>query len=144
MNNSLVTAAVSAAFAIGGFFAGVGGTDVAMNVVSPPTRGLQLSALEYDTAKNVFRQKIEPVGTQSVKAEWAANIFRGSELLCAGGGTGNYRGITIEFTPDAWTGSRCPPLRPGDFASATWEYKNSEGVLVSVSGQIIVGSELAP
>lgn len=116
-------------------FAGAGGYDAAKNVFSDPKPyGLQFVSLEYRDGR--FTQDIRVLNADAVRAEWAAKIMRGTDILCAGGGTSTYQGKLVTMAPDVWVGDNCPPLEAGDMAFASWTYENVNGKNVTISGEL--------
>ena len=105
-------------------------------VAPPPAVTLNLIDLRYEDGK--FVQHIEPQGADAIRAEWGAKIYRGTRWLCGAGGVGVYDGTIHAFEPDEWTGSKCPPLKPGDRASATWEWEGMDRIRRSMSASITI------
>ena len=129
---------ISAAVVIGAgslsFFAGIGLMETIERVPKP--RALILEKLEFRDGK--FYQYHAVTGGKPIRARWAAEIVRGDVHLCSGGGTSVYTNGFNGFSPNEWTGSQCPLLKPGDIGRAVWEYSSPRGYVVSITGEVMV------
>ena len=139
MQNTVFLGGVTLASSLIGMVVGVGSFEVFDAVALPQERRLILEHLSYENGLITQRHRVE--GSAIIQATWAAEIVRGKQQLCSGGDRAPYEGGQKSFTPSAWTGDDCPDLLPGDIARASWEYKTTEGYLVSISGQIIIGKK---
>lgn len=135
MMNAITAAGISTLAAFG-FVSGVGIVETATSLTGPPpARSMQLVDLHY--SDGVVTQTIAVQGGP-VTATWGAEVVRGNVQLCSGGGLAPYEGKTVSMDIDRWTGDECPPLHNGDTLRATWEYKTSEGYVVSITGTAMV------
>lgn len=137
-----------------GAIAGLAGTSAyiaAQNAYVPQRIHLEVAQVEYIEIDNLgyMRQKIVSASGDPVPAVWTVSITRvddrgASHVLCSGSGgaesPGQYNGDVDTYTLDDWTGSTCQDsrLRKGDFAEATWTYKNEHGILVTIGTKIEV------
>ena len=112
-----------------GLFAGIGFADL----ITINERSMSVVELSYQDSHFIQSHKVEG---EPIKGSWSAEIMRGDEQLCSGGGEAPYEGGIKKFTPDDWTGADCPDLQQGDIARAVWEYRLNNGGLASVSAQI--------
>jgi hypothetical protein len=143
MQTTMIVGGAVAGMAAISLVAGVGTVELSQSLLDPvPMRQLVINDLEYRNGQIV--QNIGPTkgsGVDGIRASWTASVKRNEYIICGPGtGSGNYRGLTTVFTPAEWTDDpQCPDkLRPGDEASATWEYRRSDGLVVSVTGTIKV------
>lgn len=104
-------------------------------------REMSVVKLEYDPARNAVTQHIGVRGGPII-AEWRASAYRDAgqvrQILCSGGGQGQYRGVEVEFPLNNWTGDECPAVQPGDVLAATWQYQLSDGTVVTISAEEVV------
>lgn len=114
-----------------GLLAGIGAADV----FAGKERSISLIDLKYEDGYFTQHHKVEG-GT--IKGNWSAEIMRGNRQLCSGGGEAPYETGIKKFNPNDWTGGECPELEPGDKARAVWEYKLRNGVIASISGEILI------
>ena len=99
-----------------------------------PTQ-VSLKRLSYEDG--VFTQEHMISGSGIIQMDWTAEINRGTAQLCSGGGRAPYENETPKsFSPNQWTGDKCPPLANGDEAFAVWEYFDDTGTRVRISGLI--------
>lgn len=116
-----------------GFLVGVGGADVAGNIIKEPEPyGAQFVELDFQGGK--FVQHVRPVNTISLRMKWGAKITRNGEIICSGGGVSTYTDKRVTMTPKVWTGEECPILQVGDVAEASWTYETVNGNNVIISG----------
>ena len=149
MHNSVIVTASAVIIGAFGFSAGVGTIEVSHSLfMEAPKRNLVVNRLEY--ADGIITQNIGPAkgtGVDGISAVWTASIKRGEKLLCGpGSDKGNYTGENTKFTPAEWTGDPlCPDrLQRGDRASATWEWRRADGLIMSVTGTILITDENSP
>lgn len=131
---AIAALAVGAGVVWGGIEATVGA--VSELLAPPPARVLELQTIEISAGE--VRQHILPRGADSIAATWAAKFTRADRVLCAGSGGSNYTGAPTRFTPSEWVGRDCPEIRPGDMASATWEWRDDHGHVRSMSVRMAV------
>jgi hypothetical protein len=83
---------------------------------------IEFVRLHYESGK--IGQELIIHSDTPIPGKWSADINRGTTFLCGGEGRSPYepraKGSILWFTPDEWTHSTCPTLRPGDIISATW------------------------
>jgi xanthosine utilization system XapX-like protein len=142
MHGTLIVNAVSACvvclMGLVGFTAGVGVVDTAQHILGPPPeRSMQLSELSIDRVSGTVTQRLT-VNGGPISANWSAEILRGDESLCSGGGVAPYNGEVATFSIDGWVGDDCPVLNTGDQARGVWEYRTKEGFVVSIKGEVTV------
>lgn len=141
MPNSLIVYTATALLSALGLLGGIGIADVVESVTEPPGQLIMtLKELRFEDGK--FGQSFRVTGKGKIKADWAAKVTRGSDILCAGGGTAPYSDAVKKelstMAPDIWTGDDCPPLQAGDIGEAIWTYKTQDGSKVTISGEVTV------
>ena len=132
--NTLYSAVVYAAITLGVF-------SVVSNVVTPVPVQMSLEYLRFEGGK--FHQHLAVSGADAVSAEWSARIWRSENehdiVLCSGGGQFPYNGEPSEpMTPSYWTDDTCPELASGDRALAVWEYRDENGLVRRISGELVL------
>lgn len=137
----LIVSAAVGIIGLGGFLAGVGGTETVQEIINDPEPyGLEVMSLEYKNGK--FHQLVIPVNADVVPARWTARITRGNEIICSGGDDAPYDGDKYSepaiMTPAIWTGQIGCKVELGDVALATWTYKNINGHYVTLSSQFTI------
>lgn len=118
------------------FFTTTGAIDTAERVATLQERQLRIVSLSY--SDGLFSQSSHVSGAPAMPARWTAEIKRGSRHLCSGGGDSVYQTDTTTFTPSEWAGDECPDIMPGDTASASWEWKDTNGFVHVISKQITI------
>ncbi|MCC6479989.1 MAG: hypothetical protein IT552_12365 [Sphingomonadaceae bacterium] len=119
---------------------GYGGSTFVKDVTAPPPpRAIVPVSLHWDADRREIGQLLRVEGAP-INASWGASFWRAGRKLCGSGGRaeypprdGVYPGDVKWLTPDRWTGSTCPPLQPGDVASANWEWLTETGAIRSAS-----------
>lgn len=108
-----------------------------------PKGPTQASLKTLTLADGYFVQEHFVTGSGALEMTWAAEITRGMDQLCSGGGVAPYADqIPKRFSPDDWTGDDCPILQAGDFGFATWTYLDETGTRVTVQGQLKITAEM--
>lgn len=99
--------------------------------------GMHLVSLEYNEGH--VTQRHEVFGTDTIIADWAAQVIRGDEVLCSGGSRATYNGITDKtMALDIWVGDKCPEVKAGDALIASWEYLDNQNLRHRISGTKII------
>jgi hypothetical protein len=114
------------------------GAAVGVDKLSPdgPTR-VALKSLVYEDGMFVQEHHISGAGV--IQMDWSAEINRGAVQLCSGGGRAPYQSETPKsFSADDWTGGECPNLQDGDEGVAVWEYFDSNGTRVRITGTVVI------
>ena len=132
--NTLWSAAIYAAVTLGAM-------TLVGKVVTPVPVQMSLEYLRFEDGK--FHQHLSVSGAGAVSAEWSARIWRSESdhdiVLCNGGGKFPYNGDPSQpMTPDYWTDDTCPDLQSGDRALAVWEYRDENGLVRRISGELIL------
>lgn len=133
MITTINAAATGVVLAFGsiGLFAGVGAADF----FSEKERSIALVDLNYTDGYFIQSHKVEG---GPIKGYWSAEIMRGNQQLCSGGGEAPYETGVKQFNADDWTGADCPELKEGDLARAVWEYRLRSGAIASITGIVII------
>ena len=137
MMNGPVTLAAGIVSAVLSFSVMWTGQEIAEDVTTPRT--LTLDRLQYNNDGTVTQQV-----SGGIPADWAAQIVRMngdvSSVLCSGYGRGpGYVGEVQTYTTSDWTFDECPTLVVGDVGTASWEFTNEAGLVISITGKFIVG-----
>lgn len=139
MINYFLTGIGACVCAIIGVSFGAGSYDIGKALLSPERR-LELKYVRFNWDAQEFEQWLQPVGVSVIKGEWTASIYRNGKHLCSGGGAAPYSGDPVAFDPDVWTGSDCPDvLEKNDTATASWDYRTTDGVIVTLSAKFNLG-----
>ena len=117
--------------------AGLGAGSIVGEMIQSEPVGMRLISIEYDSG--TVTQSHEVYGIDMLQATWAANVTRGRNHICSGGGFGVYgENSVISMSLDEWVGDKCPVLQNGDKLKASWEWSGDDGVRYRVSGSITI------
>lgn len=131
ITGNVISSAVVSGLAGIGLLAGVGVADLFVT----KERTLALINLSYEDGYFIQSHKVDG---GPIKGYWSAEIMRGNEQLCSGGGEAPYETGVKKFIPDDWTGADCPELKKGDLARAVWEYRLRSGAIASITGTVVI------
>lgn len=129
------------ALAVGVILAGQGLIELASDLLKTPEVRMTVKHLRYQGGE--FDQWLGVDGGP-IQADWAAKITRKDDdgslrFLCVGGGRSIYTGKpSPRMAPSFWTDDDCPEILPGDHAQASWEYRDSEGVIHRIAAEIVI------
>jgi hypothetical protein len=96
-----------------------------------------MAVINVAFANGLFSQDLIVESDNPILATWAAAVNRGNFVLCSGFGMAPYdprkAGEVRIFTPNQWTGGKCPRLKAGDVARVSWRYKTMLGFEKTIS-----------
>lgn len=145
LENLTIAVGAAAVGLVTSIFVGYGSTTLVRDATQPPPpRYIIPIALEWDAKTGRIGQLLLVQGPGPVNGTWGASFWRGDKKLCGGGGRSEYplrdgNPADIKWmTTDKWTGDQCPPILPGDIATATWEYQGKNGEIRSASIEYMI------
>ena len=101
-----------------------------------------ISPVSLQYSKGLIGQTFIVTGSKPIPAHWVAEINRAGTPICSGDGFNSYepRGKEkiIWFKVDQWVGDKCPVLKKGDLATATWTFRNLIGIPITVSDSVVI------